>query len=415
MSSNEGRCCSMYKVSQNNCTMVGNNEDSWGRDSQIWFEPKGPGKYGVVCVGYARKQLNPDGAMNEAGLCFDAFSMPHRTNVPKRDMKKSDFSYSNLKEIMQQFQTVEEVYTYLKQKNLQVLNGSPLFHGGMLLFVDKKGNYLVVEADKMSMGSDPTFVLANFSIAHTKNLKTIKMERYCKGVSFLQKYPYKTNLSYCEALSETMSVNRPKIGDGTLYTNIFDLNKGLVHLYFYRDFQNKITFDLKNELKKGHRVYDMASLFHTNSKYEVFLTYKTPQNNVLIKVFMIFLSVLSMFLGFWSLKGVRKNKWKYSMQKILRFIFYFVFSFYLWVLLRHENIFYFEAPYQDPFSKLVSGCAYFPVVFLIVLIPLSIYIFKLIRSQESSLFNKGLHITFGVSYLFALFGCAYWELYSVFQ
>ena len=36
--------CSMYKVTSNGKTMVGNNEDSWGRDARIWFEQGTNGK-----------------------------------------------------------------------------------------------------------------------------------------------------------------------------------------------------------------------------------------------------------------------------------------------------------------------------------------------------------------------------------
>lgn len=106
--------CSMYKVSSQGRTMVGNNEDSWGRDASIWFEPGTKGAFGVVCVGYARKFPHPDGAMNEHGLVFDAFTMRHRSNMPERDPHKKDFSYSHIKTIMQQCKTVNEVYTFFK-------------------------------------------------------------------------------------------------------------------------------------------------------------------------------------------------------------------------------------------------------------------------------------------------------------
>ncbi len=85
--------CSMYKITANGKTMVGNNEDSWGRDAKIWFERGTKDKFGVVCVGYARKQ-HPDGGMNEYGLTFDAFTMPHKSNFPEKDPNKQDFVYA---------------------------------------------------------------------------------------------------------------------------------------------------------------------------------------------------------------------------------------------------------------------------------------------------------------------------------
>jgi len=114
--------CSMYKITSNGITMVGNNEDSWGRDSRIWFEQGLNGNYGAAYVGYLRKQL-PDGGMNEHGLAFDAFTMPYKSNMPDRDPNKENFVYSHLKTILQQCNSVDEVYTFLEKPNLHVLNG----------------------------------------------------------------------------------------------------------------------------------------------------------------------------------------------------------------------------------------------------------------------------------------------------
>jgi penicillin V acylase-like amidase (Ntn superfamily) len=154
--------------------MVGNNEDNWGRDPKIWFEQGTKGKFGCVCVGYARKQ-HPDGAMNEYGLAFDAFTMYRKGNLGEKDPNKKDFAYSHLLTIMQQCKTVDKVYAFFDKLNLHILDGSPIFNGVMFLFVDKTGNYLVIEANKMTLGNDDKFALANFSIADIKDLSTIKL------------------------------------------------------------------------------------------------------------------------------------------------------------------------------------------------------------------------------------------------
>ena len=47
----------------------------------------------------------------------------------------------------------------------------------------------------------------------------------------------------------------------TLYSNIYDLQEGLVYVYYHHNFGNEIVINLKNEFIKGKRSYDMQSLF----------------------------------------------------------------------------------------------------------------------------------------------------------
>lgn len=404
--------CSMYKVTANGKTLLGNNEDSWGKDAQIWFEPKGKNKYGVAYVGYQRKFPNPDGAMNEAGLAFDAFSMPHKPNLPERDPNKKDFSYSMLTSIMQQCQSVDEVYAFLNGMNLHGLNGSILFHGGMLLFVDKSGKYLVVEPTQMTFGSDRTFALANFSIADTKDLSTVKVERYCKGIAFLNNKKAATDLSFCKALSDTMSVNRAKIGDGTLYTNICDLKEGLIHLYFFHDFSKGISLNLQEELAKGAHTYTFAELFPNNPNYERFIAYQTPQNNKGIFISLIACGILFCFSFCYFLIGLfRKKNTSIPGLQIGLSILSLTMSYYTFVLLRNEGIYYFPSPYKDNNSWLISLSSYLPYVLLIAIVPLLYALRILFINQKWDRFARYVFGVNSVAYLLLLCFFVYWKLF----
>ncbi len=407
--------CSMYKITINGKTMVGNNEDSWGRDARIWFEQGTNEKFGVVCVGYARKQ-HPDGAMNEHGLAFDAFTMPHKPTLPERNPNKKDFAYFHIKNIMQQCKTVDDVYTFLKELNLHVLNGSILFNGSMLLFVDKSGKYLVVEASKMTFGNEDKFALANFSIADTKDLSTIKMERYCKGIAFLNNKKIDTSLPFCKSLSDTMSVNRAKVGDGTLYTNIYDLNEGLIHLYFFHDFNEGRTFNLKKELAKGNRSYNLAELFPNNQKFQNFLNYKTPQNNKLIFIFMVVSGLLFFSTSlFYLVSFFRSSNTNYKNLKLGISVLNIALSVYVYVLLRNESIFYFPLPYQDPNSVIVSFTSYLPFVLFVSIVPLLMAIKNIFQQKKWNGFATWLLLTNGFVYIVLLVLFFYWKLFSVFN
>ena len=56
----------------------------------------------------------------------------------------------------------------------------------------------------------------------------------------------------------------------TVYSTVFDLREKRIYLYYLRDYDNVIIFDLENELAKGEHVYDLKS----------YLTLDVLQNNI---------------------------------------------------------------------------------------------------------------------------------------
>lgn len=407
--------CSMYKITSNGKTMLGNNEDSWGRDPKVWFIPATLDKFGVVCVGYARKQPNPDGAMNEHGLAFDAFTMLRKGNLPDKEPTKKDFAYSHILKIMQVCKNVDEVYAFLDTLNLHILDGSPIFNGGMFLFADKTGKYLVVEANKMTLGNNEKFALANFSYADTKDLSTIKTERYCKGIAFLNNKKIETNLSFCSALSDTMCENRAKVGNGTLYTNIFDLEEGLIHLYFFHDFSKKITFNLKEELAKGNHGYNLVDLFPNNQNFQRFINYKTPKNSMTILIVLIasgllfLFSFVYFFISF--LKSVNTN---FKNLKLGLSILSLILSVYVFILIRNEGIYYFPSPYNDGHSVIVAISSYIPFLLLVAIIPLLYLMMKIFKQKKWNVFSKCLLVFNNITYCILIGLFFYWKLFDVF-
>lgn len=413
--------CSMYKITIDGKTIVGNNEDSWRTTSKIWFEEKSSDKFGVAYVGYSEKP-HPDGAINEFGLVFDAFTARHKKNVPPKDQNKKDFSYLKLKTIMQECKTVDEVYLYLEKLNLTILNGSPLFYGSMLLFIDKSGKYLVVEADKMTFGNESEFVLSNFSVADTKDISTVKIKRYWNGVNFLKNNQADTTLSFCTRLADTMSVNRKKIGDGTLYTTIYDLKNGIIYTYFFHDFTKVVTFNLTEELNKGNHSYIFSDLFPENKGYIDFVNYKTPQNSDLILWTLIISCILflisSLYFIIVFLKSIFKNGVKkpaYNNLKLGLALLLPILSYYSLVLIKNQAIFYFPSPYSDDGSSFANPTSYLPIILLTLIIPLVIINFRVFKLDSWSHFSKWLFVAnnFMFTILLGIYG--YWDLFNVFN
>lgn len=342
----------MYKITCNGKTMVGNNEDSWRLTSAVWFVPAKARNHGAVYVGYTEKHL-PEGGMNDAGLVFDGFSMPNRKLNRAPDPDKPDFTTQLLMQIMEQCTTVEEVHAFMGKYNLHWLNGSPLFHGGMFMFVDRNGHYLVAQADTLMMGHDAAYLLANFNPATTVGRDALP-KRYLRG-EMLVSHGTDTSLAFCERLSNTMSENRAKAGDGTLYTCIYDTKERVVHLYFFHNFAQRRTFHLKKELGKGAHQYLFTQLFPNNKNYQRFVAYLTPVTHVGVKVGVCLVAALLLALSVYL-----SVKQKHATLVWVTVLFNVILALYLVQLLFHAGAFYFPSPYHEKGAWLFNALSYLP-------------------------------------------------------
>lgn len=407
--------CSAYKITHNGKTMVGNNEDSWRLTSQIWFEPRTSGNYAVAHVGYSDK-THSEGGVNEYGLAWDGFTAATRL-IKDQSHKKKMFDYSMPDLLIRTCKTVDEVYSRLKEYNLSLLNGNMIFHGGMLFFADKSGKYLIAEADTLIMGNDPNFVLANFCVSQTKDLSTIKIPRYTKGVTFLRNKVTSTDLDFCRRLSDTMHVCREKIGDGTLYTSIYDLEAGMLHLYFYHDYKHVVSFNLEEEFKKGNHKLNMASLFPPNKEYQKLENYHTPQNNSVLNTSLLICLALfllsSLFLLVSFVRGRKKTAEKIkglSSMKLLLFSTNLISAYYLIALEKNQFLFYFTEPYKNMPFNAMRLTAFVPALLILVFVYLSFTLVKVFRKYDVKLFPKYLFTLNTILILFVLVLCSYWGL-----
>jgi hypothetical protein len=208
-----------------------------------------------------------------------------------------------------------------------------------------------------------------------------------------------------------MHVCRPKIGDGTLLTSIWNLNDGKIHLYFYHDYRKSRTFDLRDELQKGDHLFSIDDLFPINAEFEKLGTYITTKNTVWMMLSMMAFSFILFFLAVCFLISFMRKKDQNNYVKMLLSILGFVLSFYVFILCTHQNIFYFPAPYEDRFSKLVSLAAYVPNILGLIILPLIYWNFLVMKAKSWTVITRNLFILNNVVYiiLFCLF--FYWRLF----
>jgi hypothetical protein len=405
--------CSMYKVTAHGKTLMGSNYDAWYLNPRIWFEnARKPGETGVAFTGARDDGANgvaPQSALNEAGLSFSGAAIPP---LPKSMADSCKVPITNrtqyLKDIMHTCKTVEEVKAYIEKYDYGNLTDDIFF------YADASGKYLVVEPGIMTLGTDHSYAASNFCPSFTPKDQALKMSKYRNGLVFLEKTP-DSSLAFCSALSDTMSVSRPGMGDGTLLTIIRDLNDGIIHLYFYHDYAHKVSFHLKTELAKGDHVLSVASMFPPNANFEKLRGFHTPQHSprlvVLMLVMVSFLALSGFLFLIWFAIG-----WKQDQHRFLP-LFLFVLSemvaFYMLILTRKEPVFFFPAPYHDPSSDVLSAASYIPFLVVLSLIPLLWLNRKLFRLRWWPGFFRWLLVCENAVLLVCAGLFAYWGFYSV--
>ncbi|MBK9688534.1 MAG: hypothetical protein IPO65_12580 [Saprospiraceae bacterium] len=402
--------CSGYKITVGDKTIVGCNEDAWRATPHIWFE--NTGRFGAAFTGSrfdGPHGYAPQAGMNEAGLAFERLASYH----PKIYKKSGELAIINptqyLKDILHKCKDVEEVKTYISEFDYSY------FIEDVFMYVDKSGQYLIVEPYKLTLGNDTSYVISNFCPSITSVQQAHHLARYRNGVDLL-KQKTDTSLAFCTALSDTMHVCRSKIGDGTLLTTIWDLKEGKVNLYFYHDYKHAVEFDLKEELEKGDHLIPIQNLFPPNNEFKKLENFKTPKNYLPIGIFIVASGGLFLFtsLFFSILWVIRKISNRYGNVQLAMIPLSLLLLNYMYVLSGSINVFYLPAPYKEEGNFLVSMSSYLPFLLLMLTGPFYIINFKLWKGHLWGLFARCL-FTFNSLVYFVLIGFFfYWHFYDVF-
>lgn len=245
--------CSMYKITKDGKTMVGNNEDWLSPNSQFWFEVGQGQKYGVMYMG----QLDnfAQGAINEKGLIFDGFANPELA-IENSEGKLNIPMAEAIRNIMQSMSHVEEVKEYLETINLSSLTSS------QIVFVDPSGTYLIVEGDELIIGKDQEKAFSNFYYSQIGTVEDVEIETFQNGMKYLKSTEAKASLDYGGKVMESLS-NTALFG--TQYSTVYDLNALTIRVYLFHDYSQFIEFDLKKELSKENYSVMIADLFPEES------------------------------------------------------------------------------------------------------------------------------------------------------
>jgi hypothetical protein len=402
----------MCKVTINGKTYLGNNEDSWRTGSRISFINAPAGKLGALYMSYG--DMFPQGGMNEAGLAFDGLTI-YKEAIKINPLKKNVTNFSEfVRGIMQNCKTVEDVIAYANRYNRHIIPNGELF------FADKSGQYLIMEPDTMLLGNDDKYIIANFCPSITPEHERLNWSRYRRGRGFINKHRSDNGGEYCLALVDTMHECREKLGDGTMYSSVADLHEGSFSLYFYHDYTRVVKFNLANELAKGDRVIELTSLFPDNVEYDRLVSYKVPQNDRRIFLFLLFcgaifgVSAIFFLLSFLiNIFRARHATNPYLKLRLVMAMICVPMLYYMFVLIRTPAMFYSKAPFEDFQFSLKNVAAYLPFVLLLFIVPLIRTNVYLLRRKIWGLTSKLIFTLNNLVYITLILMFTYWGFYDV--
>lgn len=259
--------CTIFYVSKNDKILVGSNKDWITTDAYILFYPAEKGKYGRVLFGldFGLGNKEPIGGINEQGLFFEMATV---ANVElENDINTVETYQGNIYEkILQECSTVEETVALVRKYNNLLYETFT-----QILIGDRNANSVILDRHYMTEKNNSYQIMTNFrqTTDHFLNNK-ITCERYMIVESMLRNENEISNNFFKRILANTHKESQST----TVYSIIYDLKDLKLYLYFFHNFLEEIVLDVKNELRKGHRIIKMDTLFPQQYAAKSFMEWK---------------------------------------------------------------------------------------------------------------------------------------------
>jgi hypothetical protein len=228
--------CTIFKVTRQGRTLVGNNEDDNNPDTKVWFLVPEEGKYGRVFFGY--NDAVPQGGMNDRGLFFD-WVADNPSDDWIRDARKLNYGGSVSEKILEQAATVEEALRFYEIYN------ETAFSKSRTMLVDRDGATAIVswrdgrlhiekgKSDVIAMGYAGETARGKLNAIRVLSLDSVK----CTLEACIQGGEYPTQ-----------------------YSNLYDLQRGDVYVYLFHRRQPFVKLNLKAELSRGNHYYNIPRI-----------------------------------------------------------------------------------------------------------------------------------------------------------
>ncbi|MBL0127676.1 MAG: hypothetical protein IPP83_09490 [Flavobacteriales bacterium] len=394
--------CTAFVMHKDGRTFIGNNEDSWCTHGLVRFAPAANGHYGAVYfsswTGHPYKDWGDQIGMNEAGLVFDGLGIQPKDAIAQPGKQRLQFAELTTR-LMERCASVPEAVAFLEDYNRSFL------HQSMMFLADANGAYAIVQSDTVIVGNEPHFAVGNWRMTCNTDMDAVPIPRLQQGRTLLAAGVPATVEGALSVLRSMRSC-REFLGNGTFFSTLFEPDRGLIHLYFYHDFEQPVIFDLREELAKGAHTLDLPSLFPPNAEFQALQAYRTPFHQRWLFWGLMTWAGLAMLLGLVCGlvvivrvgRRVLGKAWKPVWPLFLVGSGMVVFVGLIGILLVKEPVFYFGL--GDVYPALLA----LPFIILLVAVAL----FWALRKSRTDRWSTVPALVLLVP---VLVGCAYWGMF----
>lgn len=258
--------CTTFVAQINETVLFGNNEDFDNLDTYLWTVPSSDDGYGGMYLGYQIGK--PQGGINEKGLAFDALALPETVlnshpELPYRGASDTQF----IGKIMSQSANVDEAIAYAQQFNW---GNSISFQ---VLFADASGEAVIISGGpdgELAFTRKPKgngyLIGTNFNRANPENhFGSFPCWKYDTVEATLVTIGDESSLNVESFRTILDATHVEGAGENTLYSNIFDLQNGILHLYYWHQFNEVLTLNVAEQINSGMSPTRLTDLFSSET------------------------------------------------------------------------------------------------------------------------------------------------------
>ena len=261
--------CTAFLICDGRTVLGGGNEDQGAFPARAWFVPAEEDRHGRVLFGFEGVVQS---GMNDQGLFYDSLSAPD-IDVAAEDGKPLHHGMWTLR-ALEVCSTVDDVVACLDAISVPGTWTDQLFFG------DRNGDSIIVEGKTILRPEANFQVCTNFVHSWTAH-EDIACDRYLTAERMLGEMDAVTFDAVRDVFAATADTYRD--GSGTAYTTIYEPVHLAATIYFWRDYDHPIHFDLASELARGPHVVELVDAAYPNPRRDAWVAGATAELDRLIE------------------------------------------------------------------------------------------------------------------------------------
>jgi len=239
--------CTIFYIVKDGIILAGNNEDWSDPDTKMWIIPSNDGKYGWIKFGFDNGY--PQGGMNEYGIFWDGTACSYLP-MPESEAGKTEYQGNLMRKVAEECTSLEEALEIFANYYCRDLYNAQYLTG------DAHGYSIIAEGDNLIHSRDSFHILTNFYQSDPE-LGGYPCWRFETALEMISKSDKLDEYFAGTVLSATHQEGKYP----TQYSNIYDPVNGLVYLFYFHNYEEYLIIDLKQELEKGYKQYDIPKIF----------------------------------------------------------------------------------------------------------------------------------------------------------